>query len=80
MFLLGYVRVCLKICVAKNYLVEKKHWSASLEAVTENVGLEALRMDISSMLPVRATKRKGTNPKVSPKSPALQIPKKKDPT
>ena len=52
--------------------------SWKLQAVTENVALEALRMDISSMLPVRATKRKGTNPKVSPKSPALQIPKKKE--
>ena len=52
--------------------------SWKLQAVTENVALEALRMDISSMLPVRATKHKGTNPKVSPKSPALQIPKKKE--
>lgn len=42
------------------------------------MALEALRMDISSMLPVRATRRKGTMPKGAPKSPALQVPKKKD--
>lgn len=54
--------------------------SWKLQAVTENVALEALRMDISSMLPVRATRRKGTKtmPKGAPKSPALQVPKKKE--